>query len=112
MFLGAIPIGLLLALSVPRLANLSLVEGRAYPLYGWHWTCFQIVSRFSNVRFFNVLLGDSSYIVGYLRMIGWRFSQVRQTGSNFGLGQKHDNPFLCEVRGGVLVSDGLTMSSA
>jgi non-ribosomal peptide synthetase-like protein len=112
MFLGAIPIGLLLAVSVPRLANLFLVEDRAYPLYGWHWTCFQIVSRFSNVRLFNVLFGDSSYIVGYLRMIGWRFSQVRQTGSNFGLTQKHDSPFLCEVRGGVLVSDGLSMSSA
>ncbi|MEV4757723.1 Pls/PosA family non-ribosomal peptide synthetase [Micromonospora sp. NPDC049559] len=112
MFFGAIPLGLLLAVAVPRLAHLFLSPGRAYPLYGWHWTCFQTVSRFSNVRFFNVLFGDSSYIVGYLRAIGWRLRGVRQTGSNFGLVQKHDSPFLCEVDGGVIVSDGLSMINA
>ncbi|MFC6016332.1 Pls/PosA family non-ribosomal peptide synthetase [Plantactinospora solaniradicis] len=112
MFFGAIPLGLLLAVAVPRLANLFLVTDRTYRLYGWHWVCFQIVSRFSNVRLFNVLFGDSSYIIGYLRLIGWRMREVRQTGSNFGLGQKHDSPFLCEVRGGGLVSDGLSMSNA
>ncbi|SDZ15395.1 non-ribosomal peptide synthetase terminal domain of unknown function [Micromonospora pattaloongensis] len=112
MFFGAIPLGLLLAVAVPRLAHLFLVTARAYPLYGWHWMCFQIVSRFSNVRFFNIVFGDSSYIIGYLRAIGWRFNQVRQTGSNFGVGQKHDSPFLCDVRGGVLVSDGLSMGNA
>ena len=112
MFFGSISIGLLLAVTVPRLANLFLVAGRSYPLYGWRWICFQIVSRFSNVRFFNDIFGDSSYIIGYLRAIGWRFTGVRQTGSNFGSMQKHDNPFLCHVRGGVLVSDGLAMVNA
>ncbi|WP_446686971.1 Pls/PosA family non-ribosomal peptide synthetase [Phytohabitans kaempferiae] len=112
MFFGAIPVGLLLAVVVPRLANLFLVADRAYPLYGWHWTCFQIVTRFSNVRIFNILFGDSSYILGYLRAIGWRFNRVRQTGSNFGVEQKHDSPFLCDISGGVLVSDGLSMVNA
>ncbi|GAA4159310.1 hypothetical protein GCM10022251_35580 [Phytohabitans flavus] len=112
MYFGAIPIGLLLAVVVPRLANLFLVADRAYPLYGWHWTCFQIVTRFSNVRLFNLLFGDSSYILGYLRSIGWRFNRVRQTGSNFGVEQKHDSPFLCDISGGVLVSDGLSMVNA
>jgi non-ribosomal peptide synthetase-like protein len=111
-FFGAIPVGLLLAMVVPRLANLFLVTDRTYPLYGWHWTCFQIVSRFSNVRTFNVLFGDSSYILGYLRSVGWRFNRVRQTGSNFGVEQKHDSPFLCDISGGVLVSDGLSMVNA
>jgi non-ribosomal peptide synthetase-like protein len=108
-FFSAIPASLLLAMAVPRLANLYLRPDRTYPLYGWHWMCFQIVSRFSNVRFLNMLFGDSSYILGYLRAIGWRFHRVRQTGSNFGVEQKHDSPFLCEITGGVLVSDGLSM---
>jgi non-ribosomal peptide synthetase-like protein len=32
-----------------------------------------------------------------------------QTGANFGLDQRHDDPFLCEVGRGTMVSDGLTM---
>ncbi|MGI5152027.1 Pls/PosA family non-ribosomal peptide synthetase [Plantactinospora sp. CA-294935] len=112
MFVGGILLGALLVLAVPRLANLFLAADRAYPLYGWRWICFQTVSRFSNVPYFNLLFGDSSYVTGYLRAIGWRFRQVRQTGSNFGCGQRHDTPFLCEVRGGVLVSDGLSMGNA
>ncbi|MEQ4300024.1 Pls/PosA family non-ribosomal peptide synthetase [Plantactinospora sp. B6F1] len=111
-FVGGVVLGALLVLAVPRLANLFLAAGRTYPLYGWRWICYQTVSRFSNVGFFNNLFGDSSYIVGYLRAIGWRLRQVRQTGSNFGCGQRHDTPFLCEVRGGVLVSDGLSMGNA
>ncbi|MDG4786628.1 amino acid adenylation domain-containing protein [Micromonospora sp. WMMD1102] len=112
MYLGGFLLAALLVLAVPRLANLFLTADRVYPLYGWRWICYQTVSRFSNVPFFNLLFGDSSYVVGYLRAVGWRFRQVRQTGSNFGCGQKHDTPFLCEVRGGVLVSDGLSMGNA
>ncbi|GIG88682.1 Pls/PosA family non-ribosomal peptide synthetase [Plantactinospora endophytica] len=112
MFVGGLLLGLLLVLVVPRVASLFLAADRSYPLYGWRWMCYQTVSRFSNVTSFNMLFGDSSYIVGYLRAIGWRFRQVRQTGSNFGCGQKHDTPFLCEVHGGVLVSDGLSMGNA
>ena len=35
-----------------------------------------------------------------------------QTGSNFGLDQRHDIPFLCDIGSGTMVSDGLTMLNA
>jgi non-ribosomal peptide synthetase-like protein len=35
-----------------------------------------------------------------------------QTGSNFGCAQRHDNPFLCSVGSGSMVSDGLAMNNA
>ena len=35
-----------------------------------------------------------------------------QTGSNFGTDQRHDNPFLCDIGSGTMVSDGLTMINA
>ena len=56
-----------------------------------------------------VLFGDSSAIVHYMRFIGWKLNKVEQTGSNFGTNQKHDNPFLCEIGSGTMVSDGLSM---
>ncbi len=35
-----------------------------------------------------------------------------QTGSNFGLDQRHDIPYLCEIGTGTMVSDGLSMINA
>ena len=40
------------------------------------------------------LFGDSSYIVTYLRLLGYDLSRVEQTGSNFGTEVKHDTPYL------------------
>ena len=34
-----------------------------------------------------------------------------QTGANFGLDQVHDNPFLCDIGSGTMVSDGLAMGN-
>ena len=65
--------------------------------------------RFSNSRFFNLLFGDSSAIVHYMRLLGWNLNTVEQTGSNFGTNQQHDNPFLCDIGSGTMVSDGLSM---
>jgi non-ribosomal peptide synthetase-like protein len=36
---------------------------------------------------------------------------IVQTGSNFGEEQAHDNPFLCDIGSGTMVSDGLMMSN-
>ena len=44
-----------------------------------------------------------------MRWIGWGLNKLEQTGSNFGTNQKHDNPFLCEIGSGTMVSDGLSM---
>jgi non-ribosomal peptide synthetase-like protein len=68
-----------------------------------------MISRFGNSPAFNVVFGDSSYIVYYLKWIGYRLNKVVQTGANFGLDQRHDNPLLCDIGSGTMVSDGLTM---
>jgi hypothetical protein len=58
------------------------------------------------------LVGDSSYVVHYLRALGYNLGRYEQTGSNFGAGVKHDNPYLCSVGVGTMVADGLSMINA
>jgi hypothetical protein len=64
------------------------------------------------VGFFNALLGDSSAIVRYLGLIGYRLAPVEQTGSNFGMEVKHEMPTLAVVGTGTMVSDGLSIINA
>ena len=45
----------------------------------------------------------------YMRYVGWNLNKVEQTGSNMGTNQRHDNPFLCNIGSGTMVSDGLSM---
>ena len=42
------------------------------------------IARLTNRNFLNALFGDSSYIVDYLRLVGYDLDRVEQTGSNFG----------------------------
>ncbi|MBV9817018.1 MAG: amino acid adenylation domain-containing protein [Solirubrobacterales bacterium] len=102
----------LVAATVPRLLTRSLRPGRVYPLYGAHWAILRIVVRTSNIPLLTTLCGDSSLIVSYLRVLGYRLGAVRQTGSNFGLQVKHDVPALCTVSSGTMVSDGLSLANA
>jgi non-ribosomal peptide synthetase-like protein len=44
-----------------------------------------------------------------MRYVGWNLNKVDQTGSNMGTNQRHDNPFLCNIGSGTMVSDGLSM---
>ena len=44
-----------------------------------------------------------------MRWVGWNLNKIVQTGSNFGLDQRHENPFLCDIGSGTMVSDGLKM---
>jgi non-ribosomal peptide synthetase-like protein len=101
-----------MVLVVPRALNLALKPGSVYPLYGFHYVVFRSLSVFSNAKFYQELFGDSSYVVNYLRALGYKFRGLAQTGSNFGMEQHHDNPFLCEIGKGTMVSDGLTMVNA
>ena len=107
-----VAIGLLGIAGVPRLLRPFLKEERTYALYGVHYFLARMITSASNSRFFSIMFGDSSYIVGYLRWTGWNLNKVEQTGSNFGTGQKHDVPFLCDIGTGTIVSDGLAMSNA
>jgi len=86
-----------------------LKPGRTYTLYGFRYWLQTVVELFSNARLLNLLFGDSSAIVYYMRAIGWKLNKVVQTGSNFGSNQQHENPLLCEIGTQTMVSDGLFM---
>lgn len=109
LFLGAIALELGAAVVVPRLCRPFLKVGKLYPLFGFHHGLQTLISTVSNSPFCNLLFGDSSAIVHYLRWIGWNLGEVEQTGSNFGTNQQHDTPFLCTIGRGTMASDGLSM---
>jgi non-ribosomal peptide synthetase-like protein len=108
----SISLGLVFIAVLTRLGNLFIKEDKTYVRYGLHFIIFQFVNRVSNAKFYQHLFGDSSYVTGYLQWIGWNLSTVFQTGSNFGLGQKQDNPLLCKIGSGTMVSDSLKMTNA
>lgn len=110
LFVGSIIVGLLSVFSIPRLLNLAIKPNTVYPLYGFHYWVHRAIGRMSNVDFFIHLFGDSSYIVPYLRAVGYDLSaDVVQTGSNFGSSLKHDNPFLVSIGRGTMIADWLSM---
>jgi non-ribosomal peptide synthetase-like protein len=109
LLLGSVFVGLVFVATVPRVLNLFLKPDRVYPLYGFHYGVHRAIERLTNVKFFPRLLGDSSYIVHYLRWLGYDLSRVVQTGSNFGLEVKHENPYLSTVGSGTMVADGLSI---
>jgi non-ribosomal peptide synthetase-like protein len=110
--LGALVLGVLVMTTVPRLLALLVRPDRVYGLYGGAYWALRTITRLSNSKFATRVTGDSSYIVGFLRSIGYRFHRVEQTGSNFGTAVAHDNPFLCHVGSGTVVADGLTFVNA
>ncbi|MEV5508707.1 Pls/PosA family non-ribosomal peptide synthetase [Streptomyces orinoci] len=104
--------GLLFLATVPRLMHLPIEPDRVYPLYGYRYAMHRSVSRLTNSRYFTWLFGDSSYIVHYLTLLGYDLSQAEQTGSNFGIGLKHESPYLSTVGRGTMVADGLSLMNA
>ena len=108
-FFGGVILGLLSIGIVPRLLNLLLQKDRTYVLCGAHYFIQQMIAGLSNSVFYNRLFGDSSAIVHYSRWVGYNLNTIVQTGSNFGMSQRHDNPFLCDIGTGTMVSGGLKM---
>ncbi|GLW95131.1 Pls/PosA family non-ribosomal peptide synthetase [Actinokineospora globicatena] len=111
-YVGGVILGLLVVTTVPRLLSRPLTPGEVYPLYGFKYTLQRTITRLTNSRTNLYLFGDSSYIVGYLRLLGYDLGRVEQTGSNFGVELKHDSPLLSGVGSGTMVSDGLSMINA
>ncbi|MEW2913268.1 Pls/PosA family non-ribosomal peptide synthetase [Leisingera sp. JC11] len=109
LYLVAFPAGLLFIGIMPRIAHKFVEPGRVYTLYGFHFFMHGLVAGWSNSRFYNLIFGDSSAIVYYLQYVGYNLNKVIQTGSNFGVNQRHTNPFLCDIGTGTMVSDGLSM---
>ena len=109
---GSLLLGTVVVLTVPRLLRLLVRPDRDYRLYGIRYWAHRSISRMTNRRVFTRIYGDSSYIVYYLRSIGYDLSDVVQTGSNFGTEVKHDNPFLTTVGSATMVADGLSVINA
>jgi non-ribosomal peptide synthetase-like protein len=79
---GLMLAGLIVVATVPRLLNLFIKPCTVYPLYGFRDRIHRAVARMTGVKFFTHLFGDSSFIVYYLRWIGYDLGEVEQTGSN------------------------------
>jgi non-ribosomal peptide synthetase-like protein len=112
LFCAGVLAGLVVVVTLPRLLNLLITPGRIYPLYGLRYSLHRTITRVTNTRFYTTLFGDSSYVVHYLQALGYDLSRVEQTGSNFGLSQRHETPYLCTIGTGTMVSDGLSMINA
>ncbi|MFH9399595.1 Pls/PosA family non-ribosomal peptide synthetase [Streptomyces sp. NPDC017638] len=111
-FFGFVGAGLAALYTVPRLLRVLVRPDRVYPLYGLQYTLHRTAARITNIKFFTWLFGDSSYIVYYLRRLGYDLSRVEQTGSNFGTEVQHETPFLVTVGTGTMVADGLSLANA
>ena len=110
LFYGGMLTALAFVLTVPRLVHRLFVRpDRVHALYGIRYWAHRFVRRTTNVKMFTDLLGDSSFIVGYLKAIGYDLSRVHQTGSNFGSELRQDTPYLTRIGTGTMVSDGLNV---
>ena len=58
--------------TVPRLLRRLLVPGTVYRLYGIRYWVLPVRLPHHELPIFVNLFGDSSYIVGYLRWVGYR----------------------------------------
>ncbi len=111
-FTGLVLGGLLFVVTVPRLLKLFITPDAVYPLYGFRDRIHRAIARMTGMRFFTHLFGDSSYIVYYLRCLGYDLSRVEQTGSNFGTEVGHETPYLSTIGSGTMVADGLALMNA
>jgi non-ribosomal peptide synthetase-like protein len=112
LFAGALIAGLLAVIFIPRFLALFLPVGRTHVRFGVHYFIFRIVQRMSNAPLYTLIFGDSVLITRYLQWIGYKLNKVVQSGSNFGVEQRHDIPTLCDIGTGTMVSDGLMMINA
>jgi non-ribosomal peptide synthetase-like protein len=112
LYFGAVLLGLVVLFTLPRALRLLVRPDRVYPLYGLHYGAHRVMTALTNIRFFTWLFGDSSYIVPYLRFLGYDLDRVEQTGSNFGTEVQHQTPFLVSVGRGTMVADGLSVLNA
>jgi non-ribosomal peptide synthetase-like protein len=112
LFFGPLLVGLLVVGTVPRVLSRAIRPGTVYRLYGIHFGIHRTIALITNVRFYKTIFGDSSWIVGYLRYLGYHLRPVRQTGSNFGTQLKHEVPHFSFVGTGTMVADGLSIMNA
>ncbi|MGY1625201.1 Pls/PosA family non-ribosomal peptide synthetase [Geodermatophilus sp. SYSU D00965] len=108
LYLGGILVGLAVMTTVPRVLGRFVTPGRVYPLYGVHYSLQRTVTRMTSAKYLLKLTGNSFAVVHLLRSLGYDLGRYVQTGSNFGEGVKHDNPYLTSVGAETIVADGLS----
>ncbi len=108
-YFGGLVTALVAVTLVPRVLHRFVRTGESHPLYGTQHALAEGIAAVSNSTLLNTIFGDSSMILGYLRLVGYDLRASTQTGSNFGVDQQHHNPFLCAFDRNTLVSDGLRM---
>ena len=109
---GLVLAGLVFVATVPRLLNLFVKPCVVYPLFGFHDRIHRAIVRMTGLKFFTHLFGDSSFIVYYLRWLGYDLGEVEQTGSNFGTEVGHETPYMSIIGSGTMVADGLSIMNA
>jgi len=109
LYFGSILAGFVIVTTVPRLLNLLIRPDKVYRLYGFHYGIHRLIVRLTNAKVLSNLVGDSSWIVHYLRGIGYDLGKIVQTGANFGGQVKHESPFLSSIGTGTMVADALSM---
>ena len=112
LFFGSILVGLVIVTTVPRVLNLAIRPDKVYRLYGFHDWLHRWIARLTNAKFLSNFVGDTSWIVSYLRAIGYNLGKIVQTGANFGVNVKHESPYLSSVGTGTMVADALSMMNA
>ena len=112
LFFGPVLLGLLFVATVPRLLSVFIKPSAVYPLFGFRDRIHRAIVRMTGVKFFTHLFGDSSFIVYYLRWLGYDLGEVVQTGSNFGTEVGHETPYMSIIGSGTMVADGLSIMNA
>ena len=80
LFFGPVLLGLLVVATLPRLLSRFIRPCTVYPLFGFHDRIHRAIVRLTGMKFFTHLFGDSSYIVYYLRWLGYDLCEVEQPG--------------------------------
>ncbi|QTG80133.1 Pls/PosA family non-ribosomal peptide synthetase [Arthrobacter crystallopoietes] len=105
---GGTVMALVVITTVPRVLQLAVKPDTVYPLFGLRDAAARAVAKLTNSPMLGGLFGDSSYVVNYVRAIGYKQPQVQQTGSNLGTVFKHDNPFLSTIGSGTMIADAVS----
>ena len=112
LFFGPVLLGLLVVATVPRMLSVFIKPSAVYPLFGFRDRVHRAIVRLTGMKFFTHLFGDSSFIVYYLRWLGYDLGEIVQTGSNFGTEVGHETPYMSIIGSGTMVADGLSIMNA
>ncbi|HEX3610282.1 MAG TPA: Pls/PosA family non-ribosomal peptide synthetase [Sporichthyaceae bacterium] len=110
-FFGVTAVAFPLMVLSARLLSLYVRPGKVYPLHGARHTALRTLTRITNMKYYSALVADSSLVLHFLRVVGYRLKPYVQTGTNFGT-VIHDSPFGISVGKNTVVADGLSITNA